>query len=73
MLGVAGADDRDVDGRIRDGPRDRELRQRDLVRGGVLFEPVHNFEVSREPLPLEVSAAAAPVARRKRRLRRHRP
>jgi len=32
---MTGANDRNIDGRIGDGPRDRELRQSDLVGGGV--------------------------------------
>ena len=70
---VTGADDRNIDGRIGDRPRDRELRERDLVGGGVLLQPSHQLEISRELLTLEVGAAAAPVVRGECRLLRHRP
>ena len=46
MTGVASADDRNVDRRVGDGPGDGELRQRDFVRGCVLLQPFHEFEIT---------------------------
>lgn len=48
LRGSAGADDRDVDGWVADGPRHRELWERDAALAGEGVEPGDHVEVAAE-------------------------
>ena len=58
---AARADDRDVHRGVRQRPRDRELRDRDLQLPRELLQALDDREVALEALAAEEVAASAPV------------
>src|SRR5436190_2345272 len=64
-------DDGHVDGRLRKGPRDRELRERDAALLGDLLQSLDDREVATEGFAREVRTARPPVVLRESRLGCH--